>query len=243
MAGHRQAVNKVHLPSRVYTYVRVMTIRMNVGTGRGRRSVTMSGLPGPLVLYVHGRGDAPSDPPGDLVGHFEWSLPLHAPRLDEDCFAHPALCQREVEHWLDRAALGVGHSYGGWLLLCAAQARLARGAACPRLLLLSSVLGPGSSRGLGFLPYRTRAIRRALGLHTADEPVFPPDMLTFVHAEGDEQCPVEPLHILERRFRVRIVPGGHRLEHPQAQAAVRAALFECNRTLATSVERDTGSTT
>ncbi len=182
------------------------------------------------TLYLHGRGSSPTDPPGDLVGEIDSPYTLYAPHLDGNWFAHPARGEAQVDGWLDDTALAIGHSYGGWMLLCAAHSRLSRGASCPRILLLSSVLGPGAAGGRGFIPYRTRAIGEALGIRGSDpQPIFPADRLSFVHAEDDEQCPVAPLHTLKKWFTVEIVPGGHRLDHPVARDVVRSVMHDCRR--------------
>ena len=85
--------------------------------GRGREQVRP---PGDRVLYLHGRGDRPPAPPGDLVLGVDWPGSVLAPVLDDGWQAQTF--ERRVEHvarWLERARLAIGHSFGGWLLLCA----------------------------------------------------------------------------------------------------------------------------
>ena len=183
-----------------------------------------------LVLYLHGRGDQPTDPPGDLVARAEWPTRLRAPRLDPSWQGRPIADRvADVGGWLQSSALAIGHSFGGWLLLCASVRRLARGRPIPRLVLLNSVLGPGpltqSDRILAVSsPPRLKTVHRALGVLPGSTPVLPADRLELVQATDDEQCPAALARALQRRYTVRWVPGGHRLEHPRARAIVSAVL-------------------
>ena len=61
---------------------------------------------------------------------------------------------------------------------------------------------------------------------------MPADRLSFVHAVADEQCPVEAVRKLDGRFRVNLVPGGHRLDHPVARETVWSCLHRLRQTLA-----------
>lgn len=187
---------------------------------------------GDHVLYLHGRGDEPMSPPGDLF-YTEFGSQLKAPRLDSAWFAQPFGAQVDfADHLMEkRPVLSVGFSWGAYLLLAASLQRLHRRDDFPPLLLLSAVLGIGGNRSpdgriTGFIAPRAKRIRSALGLE-GDDPVsvFPKDKLAFIHSDRDNQCPVEPLHRLcSLGYRVQIVSGGHRLDTPEARSAIVTAL-------------------
>lgn len=188
------------------------------------------------VLFLHGRGDHAVTgrgplPPTDQVLATDWPLPLLAPDLPPEWFARSFGDQiQTVDRWLNEAVVAIGHSRGAWLLLCAAHERAARGETFPRMLLLSAVTGIGGGgegcEHLRFVAPRSRRIRQALGLEPrGDLPALPRALIAFIHAEDDPQCPVEPVRELARLgYEVRIVPGGHRLDHPDAARAVGEGL-------------------
>ncbi len=167
-------------------------------------------------------------------------MPLFAPSLTDDWLGKPFSHQiDQVEKWLDSSAVAVGHSFGAWLLLCAAVQQLDKGVRHPRLLLLSTLLGRGFNpkMRMGYFAPRAQRVHAALGLE-GSEPELPVDELFFVHGEDDEQCPVEPIRELgELGFSVRIVPGGHRLHHPVARRMLSAALTQLSPSLPTTPPR------
>ena len=190
------------------------------------------------VLYCHGRGGRPADAPGDRVQAVAWPLPLHAPLMDPSWYRR-SLSHRvdEVAGWLASARLGIGHSFGGWLLLCATAELLERGHDPPPLLLLSSVLGPGSlGKGTGVfsLPPRQAAVNRILDPPPGSDTAFPPDGLELVHAVDDDQCPVGLARRLADRHEVTVVPGGHHLDDEQAIAMLSRVLDRHRRRLESS---------
>jgi hypothetical protein len=188
-----------------------------------------------MVLVVHGRGGRPGAPPLDLVVTAPWTAPIHVPALSATWLARPFAAQvADVRGWLGDAALAVGHSWGAWLLLAAAEERVGRGEALPRLLLLSSVLGMGthpSGRPLGYIPPRSRRIMAALGIGEVEGGVrLPLERLTFVHGEQDEQMPVATARaVAERGYVVKVVPGGHRLDGKDAREAVEVEVERLRR--------------
>jgi len=205
-------------------------------------SEVSDGPPGPKVLYLHGRGDQPTDPPGDLVQQIDWRFPLFAPEMDQ-AWHNQRFGSRlaEVDDWLDDATLAIGHSFGGWLMLAAGAARLEEGRTVPEFLLLSSVLGVSvgkkSGRRVGFsAPPGMARVHRALGMNSGGAPsaMFAAEDIQFIHGESDTQCPVELIRALRAKFTVQIVPGGHPLDHPEARAAVLEALEGCRGRLGES---------
>jgi hypothetical protein len=181
----------------------------------------------PYVLYLHGRHALPDEPPGDLVGAVPWPIPLVCPAVDGAFLRRRFEVQmREVDAWLDRARLAIGHSYGAWLLLCAALGRIESGRGVPPLFLMSAVLGASSNRGGegGSIPPRARRVRRALGLEPGDSAMFPRGAMELVHGDSDDQCPVDTVRALGATQIVSIVPGGHRLMEPGARAGLHGAL-------------------
>jgi hypothetical protein len=140
---------------------------------------------------------------------------------------------REVDAWLECAELAIGHSYGAWLLLCAALGRIESGRAVPPLFLMSAVLGASSNRGGegGSIPPRARRVRRALGLEPGDSAMFPRGAIELVHGDNDDQCPVDTVRALGATQIVSIVPGGHRLTEPGARAGLHDALQRWNSAL------------
>jgi len=183
-------------------------------------------------LYLHGRGDRPSSPPGDQVCNL-LGASVESPHLTTEWLARPFGEQADaVDRWMDPPrTLAIGHSWGAYLLLAAALQRTSRGVNVPQLLLLSAVLGTGGVQGagkpsLGFIAPRAREIQRALGLDgESPDPILPRDRLSFIHGESDEQCPVDHLHALAASgYDVTIVPGGHRLDAPEAMFTVRNSL-------------------
>lgn len=181
-----------------------------------------------FVLYLHGRGSEPETPPGDLVAASSWGVPLVAPHLTDDWLSQPfSRLVSEVDGWLDSAELGVGHSFGAWLLLCAAVERVERGPAIPRLCLLAPILGKGFSEksGIGFFAPRANRVRAALGFETGSflEPLR--ERVQIVHAERDGQSRVrDAVELRALGYTVTIVPGGHRLDHPGARTDVARIL-------------------
>lgn len=161
-----------------------------------------------------------------------------APVLDDGWQAQTF--ERRVEHvarWLERARLAIGHSFGGWLLLCASLRLREAGAQGPPLLLLSSVLGPGPLAREGAArvystPPRLASVHRALGLEAGRGAVFEPGSLELIHATDDEQCPVRVAERLAARYPVRFVRGGHRLQSDLARSAVAEVLDRDRRILA-----------
>lgn len=192
------------------------------------------------VLYLHGRGDRPARPPGDLVVDLEWPVPLRTPIMDARWDARPfGVRVGQVTVWLEDSRLAIGHSFGGWLLLCACIGRLERGRETPPILLLSSVLGSGriakSSGAQAFAqPPRMRAVQRALGLAPGGSALFPGGSLELIHALDDDHCPVAPVRTLSERYRVTLVRGGHRLDSGPARTAVSEALERYRAALAES---------
>ncbi len=179
------------------------------------------------ILYLHGRHATPTQPPGDLVATMDWPCLFVSPAIDGAFLRRPFAEQmRDVDDWLQPARLAIGHSYGAWLLLCAALQRLERAAAVPPLLLLATVLGnSGNQRAArGSIPPRARRVRQALGLEHGIGPRFPHGAIEFLHGENDDQCPVEALRGLSGRFGVRIIPGGHCLTEPEARTVLREML-------------------
>jgi len=195
------------------------------------------------LLYLHGRGDTPESHPGSLVLQEMAQLTTLAPTLDDAWLGQPFGAQVEtVERWLGDVSAAAGHSWGAWLLLNAAHGRHRRGETFPPLLLLSALLGAGTLGGAGYLAPGARAVGEALGL-TASDPgraALPSDRITFVHGENDEQCPVELVRRLSGRYRVTIVPGGHRLDDPLAIEGVREALRSFTRERQVDGAVDTG---
>ncbi len=181
------------------------------------------------ILYLHGRGEQPSSPPGDLILKQPWKPILHAPHLTDSwlSLAFDVLVN-EVDRWMESAAITIGHSFGGWLLLCAAVQRKERGAAIPETLLLSPILGRAMDpkTGAGFFAPRELQVRRSLGLVKEENgQLLPPDRVSFFHAEEDWQCPTADMPLLASLgYSVKKVPGGHRLDHPVARAAVVSAI-------------------
>jgi hypothetical protein len=184
-----------------------------------------------VILYLHGRGDEPTDPPGDLVLKTEWPTELKVPILDE-LWQGQRFYRRiaEVDAWMDHAELAIGHSFGGWLLLYASSVRLETGRHIPRLLLLGSVVGTGAATtGEKIKTYSAPPgmpkVHAALGLHGGKaRSTFPPNRLEFIHGVGDRQSPVGLVKTLANSFLVQIVPGGHRLEHPKARKVLISSL-------------------
>jgi hypothetical protein len=165
-----------------------------------------------------------------MVVDLQWPLPLRAPIMDAAWDARPFGDRVEqVTAWLEGARLAIGHSFGGWLLLCASIGRLERGRGLPPILLLSSVLGLGSlsrspSAQAFARPPRMRSVHGALGLAPGSSALFPDGSLEVIHAVDDDQCPVGPVRTLIERHLVTLVDGGHRLDSGPARAVVAKAL-------------------
>jgi pimeloyl-ACP methyl ester carboxylesterase len=182
------------------------------------------------ILYLHGRGETADSPPGDVVRGEPWGGPLYAPTLTPEWLARPFAEQvDDVDRWMEACRFAIGHSFGGWLLLCAAEQRLARQATVPPLLGLSCVLGRGLLPGskVGFFAPRATRVREALGLDGAGPGSSAlRERLTLIHGEEDAQCPPGAARELAGLgYAVTLVPGaGHHLWEPRARAAVRVAL-------------------
>lgn len=177
-----------------------------------------------FVLYLHGRGSEPGSPPGDLVASYSWSEPVVAPALTADWLALPfADLVGHVDDWLEASVLAIGHSFGAWLLLCAAVERSKRGVSIPRLCLLAPILGKGfnDKTGIGYFAPRARLVRSALGLDGVNARECLQERIHFVHAERDDQTSIGDAYKLRSLgYAVTLLPGGHRLDHPQARADV-----------------------
>ena len=194
----------------------------------------MRAIPERCVLYLHGRGSQPLSSPGDLIAQQPWGLDVYAPCLTEEWLAQPfPELVREVDGWLDRSALALGHSFGAWLLLCTALERVTRGDVVSDLCLFASLLGKGFSQetGVGFFCPRSRTVRAALGLEEDRRDPMPlRDRIRLVHADRDEQTAMADVErLIALGYSVQIVPGGHRLEHPAARAAFASLLSELTK--------------
>lgn len=181
-----------------------------------------------FVLYLHGRGSEPDSPPGDLVASCPWGEPLVAPGLTDDWLALPfPRLVEQVDGWLESSSLAIGHSFGAWLLLCAAVERAKRGVEIPRLCLLAPLLGKGFSEetGIGYFAPRAKPVRAALGFEPGRVHEDLQRRLRFVHAEQDGQTSIEDADRLRSLgYTVAVLPGGHRLDHPKARTDVARVL-------------------
>ena len=138
----------------------------------------------------------------------------------------PGIVKR-VDAWLDGSALAIGHSFGAWLLLCAAVERVKRRVTIPRLLLLAPLLGKGFNEetGVGYYAPRAKPVRTALGIERgrANEDLL--SCLRFVHAKEDGQSTLADAEALRSLgYFVTEVPGGHRLDHRVARTKISAIL-------------------
>jgi len=182
------------------------------------------------VLYLHGRGENPRDPPGDVVLSFPWKRTLSAPALTSEWIAQAFPSQvAHVDEWLENAAGAIGYSWGAWLLLCAAHERLKRGTPSPPLLLVSCVLGEGNYTGTGtWKAPRSEEILCALGL--GDSPAkrpFDSASLRFLQGKRDKVGPANGASLLVRAgHSVRMVDSGHLMHHSTARKALSE---ECKR--------------
>jgi hypothetical protein len=167
----------------------------------------------------------------------DWPIPVHAPLMDADWYGRSVPDRvGQVAQWLGSACLAVGHSFGGWLLLCAAVDLFRSAEEVPPIVLLDSVLGVGSlgagdATAVYSLPPRQASVHRALGLGAGSDPVFSPGDLEIVHAVDGDQCPVAMARRLAARYETTLVPGGHRLQSEQAREALSRVLDRHRRGL------------
>ena len=182
------------------------------------------------VLYLHGRGESPQDPPGDVVLSFPWKGTLNAPPLTSEWIAQPFPNQVAiVDEWLEDAAGAIGYSWGAWLLLCAVHERIQRGTPSPPLLLVSCVLGEGNYTGQGtWKAPRCEEILGALGIGPSTTTThFDPADLRFVQGKRDRIGPEKGASLLvEVGHSVRMVDSGHLMHHSTARQALSE---ECKR--------------
>lgn len=177
------------------------------------------------LLALHGRGSGPKS----VLEYLPDTVTADAPHMDAAWLARPFAEQvGDVGGWLDRADVAVGHSWGAWLLLAAAVERVERGLDLPNVVLLAPLLGTGRHPGgapLGFIPPRSRRLAAALSPPDAKMSTLPAESVTIIHGEDDEQVPIENVRdAVGDRYRLLTVPGGHRLDHPEARQTVRAEL-------------------
>jgi alpha-beta hydrolase superfamily lysophospholipase len=130
-----------------------------------------------------------------------------------------------TEQWLGESYLAIGHSFGAWLLLCAACQLVKKAKQVPRLLLLAPVLGMARLGMLGFIAPRSRPVRSALGLDGRErERILPVDRIEFVLGAADKMCSESDLLELKEQYAAKTVPGGHRMEQQAARTAIQLEL-------------------
>ncbi len=182
------------------------------------------------VLYLHGRGEDPRDPPGDIVLSFPWKSGLSCPPLTAEWIAQPFPQQIScVDEWLEEAPAAIGYSWGAWLLLCAAHERLQRGLDPPPLLLVSCVLGEGNYTGSGLWKApRCEEILSALGVgEKSCKTPFDPTDIRFVQGRQDQIVPGDGTQrLLKAGHCVVEVESGHLMRGPEARKIVSQ---ECAR--------------
>lgn len=181
----------------------------------------------PRLLALHGRGSSADRLRSTLVpGGYD----AFTPNLDAMWTARPFAQQvADVDGWLDVADVAMGHSWGAWVLLAAAVERVGRGARSVPILLLSPLFGVGRHPGgaaMGFIPPRSRRLGAAVGEPGVGVATIAPGRLAIVHGEADDQVPLANLReAVGDRYRLVVVPGGHRLDHQSARDAVRTELL------------------
>ncbi len=176
------------------------------------------------LLYLHGRGEDPRDPPGDLVLSHPWKTVLRCPPLTSEWIAQPFPHQVSiVDEWLEDSRGAIGFSWGAWLLLCAVHERLERGIEAPNLLLLSGVLGEGNYTGTGnWKAPRQETIFRALGLEASPGPTpFSPQKLRFIYGREDTITPTGlSQRLLDAGHSTLELEAGHLLRSGSARNAL-----------------------
>jgi len=102
-----------------------------------------------------------------------------------------------------------------------------RGVEIPRLCLLAPILGKGFSEesGIGYFAPRANAVRAALGLESGRAQERLKRRVELVHAEGDGQPSMQDTRELGALgYPLAVVPGGHRLDRPDARTEVMGIL-------------------
>lgn len=173
------------------------------------------------LLYLHGRGENPREPPGDLILSHPWKLTLRCPPLTAEWIAQPFPSQVSiVDEWLEEARGAIGFSWGAWLLLCAVHERMERGIEPPNLLLLSCVLGEGNYTGSGhWKAPRHPQILGALGLGESSSPTpFSPEKLRFVYGSQDTIVPTGlSQRLVDAGYSATDLESGHLLRSRSAR--------------------------
>jgi hypothetical protein len=97
-----------------------------------------------------------------------------------------------LEGWLGEVQIGLGHSFGAWLLLAAAEQRVSLGAETPPLVLWNSPLGRGSHLNgalVGYRAPRSQRVRAALGLDPLHRgAILPTGSISFVFERNNRQA-------------------------------------------------------
>lgn len=197
------------------------------------------------IFFVHGRGDAPEEAPGDLLMEHGWGTrEFVAPSFDADFYRENFEAQIErVDAMLGEAPLAMGFSFGTWLLLTVVAKRRLTEREVPELILLSPILGYGGTAAAGLVAPYAREVRRHLGLSEwahwlpnnarARAPIVCPERIHVVHGTEDPHCATEDVRALSPLgYQVTIVGDGHRLESPEARIAIRRALVAASQRIA-----------
>jgi alpha-beta hydrolase superfamily lysophospholipase len=197
------------------------------------------------VVILHGAGSCKEShhdfarallPPGlaalsfDQRGHGASESPMDARAL-ADIAAMVSLLRERIG--LDKPIALRGSSMGGYLALIAAGAVHAQAvvAICPAS---ASGLQRGLDAGTLRFDADVEALARLLGEHDLQDAVSALDIpVLLLHAEGDEQVPVqhsrelEP-HLAHPASRLIVVPGGHHrsIQHDEELQAVSLRFLE-----------------
>ncbi len=119
----------------------------------------------------------------------------------------------ELDRCLSRCEMSVGHGFGGWLLMAAAEQRMRRGDSLPPLLLLNPVLGSSQHLNgslIGYRAPRSERVRAAFGLDPNDGAVRLVQRVEFVFGDNDRFSSEQDWRYLRGLgYEVQLIYGWH----------------------------------